>query len=264
MQEKVSTTTNKTNSDMKTRLLIIIALLSAFAYELSAQDKVYTTDNRVIEAKVLEISEVELIYKAFDNPDGPRYRMPLHKVFKIVFANGSTQVFNEYAQSPFLPMMGDPRHYGHIDYRWGGYYNHYGRLSESMLADYIGVSLYGSEYIRASNQYWWGVGLVGSGAVALIISLGVQLADNDLNNFAESKGMGGSYSSGYIAGYVIGAGCIGAGIPLWVKGSKKLRQIADDYNRNYLDRHYGREDVGSKANLSLGATRSGFGLAFNF
>ena len=62
------------------------------------------------------------------------------------------------------------------------------------------------------------------------------------------------------AGYIVGAGCLGAGIPLWVKGNRGLRNIADDYNRTYINPDRNE----NSPNLSLGSTRSGIGLALNF
>ena len=84
---------------------------------------------------------------------------------------------------------------------------------------------------------------------------------NDMMNRHEMQGMGDAGKQvGLAVGYVTSAGCIAAGIPLWVKGNRGLRKIADDYNRTYVNPNYG--DRG--ASLSLGTTSNGFGLAFNF
>ena len=58
---------------------------------------------------------------------------------------------------------------------------------------------------------------------------------------------------------LIGAACIGVGIPLWVKGNRKLNAIADDYNQRY-----GRNAYGHASSLSIGSTANGVGLALNF
>ncbi len=82
-----------------------------------------------------------------------------------------------------------------------------------------------------------------------------------MNDFTSQHGMHSTGSDAGIAvGYIASAACLGAGIPLWVKGTKGLRKIADDYNRTYVnpDRNSGTP------NLSLGATANGIGLAFNF
>ncbi len=76
------------------------------------------------------------------------------------------------------------------------------------------------------------------------------------------KSNSSSYTALYAVGYVVGAACLGAGIPLWVKGNKKLGEIADDYNRNYGTP---RRSPGSGTSLNLGPTHSGgLGLSLNF
>ena len=56
-----------------------------------------------------------------------------------------------------------------------------------------------------------------------------------------------------------GAAALGAGIPLWIKGNKKLNAIADDYNQRYGGKAYGYSP-----SLSVGTTGNGIGLALNF
>lgn len=115
--------------------------------------------------------------------------------------------------------------------------------------------------MKASNQYTWGIGLTGAGVAGLIVTIAAHIAYAEMNDFTSQYGMHSSGSDiGVAAGYIGSAACLGAGIPLWVKGSKGLRKIADDYNNTYV-----KPDRNSRApNLSLGATRSGVGLAFNF
>ena len=72
---------------------------------------------------------------------------------------------------------------------------------------------------------------------------------------------GNDHSSGalYVAGGIAGAACLGVGIPLWIRGNRKLNAIADDYNQRY-----GRNAYGYKSSLSVGPTGNGVGLALNF
>ena len=175
--------------------------------------------------------------------------------------SGEVQAKTFAPVSPYI----SPRLYGTypIDYRWGHYYSPYGRISREDIIDYIGYSLYGSEYMKASNRYVWGIHLTGAGASAILISIATHIAYAGMDRFSDRHGMSGhstDYSAGIAVGYIAGAACLGAGIPLWVKGSKGLRKIADDYNRRYIN----PEENGTSPNLSLGATRNGIGLAFNF
>lgn len=168
------------------------------------------------------------------------------------------------AFAPVPPYMA-PGPYGTypLDYRRGHYYGPYGRIPREHIADFIGYSLYGSEYMKASSRYTWGIYLTGAGLAGLVVTVAAHIAYADMNDFTSEHGMSGAGSgagAGVAVGYIGSVACIGAGIPLWVKGSNGLRRIADDYNRTYVN----PAGNGGTPNLSLGATRSGIGLAFNF
>lgn len=236
----------------------IIAASLIMSQTSMAQDYIYTYDSVPIKAKVLEIGEDYMCYKTWDNPDGPLYNISLSRVMKVVFENGTTKIF-----APPSPYIGHGAYGTHpLDYRWGHYYSPYGRLSQGQIADYIGYSLYGGEYMKVKEQYMWGMSLTCAGISGVLMTIASHIAFIRRDEFISHHGMGdaGGYGLGIATGYIASAGCLGAGIPLWVKGHKGLRKIADDYNRTYInpDRNT------SNSNLSLGATRSGFGLALNF
>ena len=243
------------------KILLLFAALFLCVGSAFAQDVIHTVDRRTIEAKVLEIGENYLIYKAFDNQGGPDYRMSLSRVTRIVFENGKEQRFNQYN-----PMAGSPYAYRYdpdfypLDYHWGHYYGRHGRIYEENLADYIGVSLYGSDYMKAKSQYSWGFWLTTGGAALLLFSASGAIAMASSNAWAERNGMS-SMSDGefFIPTMIAGAAGLGVGIPLWVKGSKGLRRIADDYNANH-----GGDAYGSNPSLSIGPTGNGIGLALHF
>ena len=249
--------------------LILTCVLVALCGNAFAQDVIHTLDGRSIEAKVLEINDNDIIYKTFDNPEGPDYRLSVSRVTRIVFQNGTEQTFapssilfpSPYSYDPYGP-------YGPLEYRWGHYYDRHGRLYGEQLRDYLGVSLYGSEYLKASSQYQWGLWLTLGGAALLLSSVSFNAMMSDYDRSVSSMNMPSSWqvedshsSMGayFAAEGLIGAACIGVGIPLWVKGNRKLNAIADDYNQRY-----GRNAYGHTSSLSIGSTANGFGLALNF
>lgn len=236
---------------------IIIAVSLLTSPITLAQDIIHTYDSVPIKAKILEIGDDHMYYKTWDNLDGPLYNMSLSRVVKIVFENGTTKTF-----APVSPYIGQSPYGTYpLDYRWGHFYGPYGRISRGEIADFIGYSLYGSEYMKASNQYTRGAYLTGAGVAGVLVTIFAHIAYSEMNDFTSQHGMHSAGSdAGVAVGYIASAACLGAGIPLWVKGTKGLRKIADDYNRTYMN-----PEMNSKTpNLSLGATRSGIGLAFNF
>ena len=74
------------------KLLVIITLMVGWI-TLNAQDIIVLRDATEIEAKILEITDTQIFYKRFDNPDGPIYKKNNSDVFYIKYANGTKDVF---------------------------------------------------------------------------------------------------------------------------------------------------------------------------
>lgn len=70
---------------------ILVLLISIFA--VKAQDKIHKTDGQVLETKVLEITQTEIKYKVFANLNGPTYSLGKTDVIKVVYENGTTELF---------------------------------------------------------------------------------------------------------------------------------------------------------------------------
>ena len=253
---------------MKARIILFCALV-VLCRNAFAQDIIHTIDGRSIEAKVIEINDNDILYKTFDNLDGPNYRVPVSRVTRISFQNGTEQSFapsislfpSPYAYDSYGP-------YGPLRYRWGHYYDRRGKLYGEQLRDYLGVSLYGSDYLKAASQYQWGSWLTIGGAAVFLSSISFSAMLSDYNRSVASMDLPSSWRTDndtssirafYGAMGLIGAACIGVGIPLWIKGNRKLNVIADDYNQRY-----GRNAYGHNTSLSIGATGNGVGLALNF
>ncbi len=78
---------------LKVLTFIIIPLLSQNS--LQAQDVIHRKNGKTIEANVLEISEAEVKYKLFTQPDGVTFVMDASLIKKIVMANGAVHKFEE-------------------------------------------------------------------------------------------------------------------------------------------------------------------------
>ena len=63
--------------------------------QLKAQDKIIRTDYSIIEVKVVEITETEIIYKKFSNPNGPTYNIKIAEVMAINYQNGEKELYNK-------------------------------------------------------------------------------------------------------------------------------------------------------------------------
>ena len=244
-------------TSMKAKLVLTVVMM-ALCVSGYAQDIIHTFDGKSIEAKILEISDDDILYKTFDNQEGPDYRMSVNKVARIVFANGTEKVFapaDIFRSAPVAPGYGNPNFgpYGPIVYRHGRFYDGYGRIYDDEFRDYLGVSLYGSDYLKARNQITSGCLLTFAGGAAVSFSLIASLIISDFNK--GDNPFGKTSQTGPIIGGLVGVACLAGGIPLWIKGARKMHAFADDYNQRY---------GAGKTNLSLGSAPSGLGLTLNF
>lgn len=237
----------------KTIILFLLLVMARSAY---SQDYIYTLETRTpIEAIVIEISDMDVLYKTFDNPEGANYRLPTERIRKIVFENGTERYFNSHNRSvnPY------PTINPYLGYRWGGVYDGHRRLHSDELLDYFGYSEYGTKYLVAKRKVTWGMSLTAVGAAATVFGASVYLIGKDDKEFFKgSEFMSSNISNtDYILPLVAGVACLGVGIPIWISGDKQILRMLDTYNENRRD----NRDV----SLRLGLTSSGaLGLCLNF
>jgi hypothetical protein len=74
--------------------LLICAVLFT-VQQTFAQDKIYKTNGDIIEVKVKTVNTKEIIYKRFDNLEGPDYKIGVKALSKIEYDNGVEEFYNE-------------------------------------------------------------------------------------------------------------------------------------------------------------------------
>lgn len=88
---------------MKRILLLVVAMIF-MTTTLLAQDIIIFTNGSEQEAKVVEVSDTEVKYKAWNNLEGPTWVKKATDIFMIKYANGTKQVFEkEQVSEPVNP-----------------------------------------------------------------------------------------------------------------------------------------------------------------
>ena len=82
------------NHNLKIVALTICIALTTLAAQ--AQDKLYKKDGTEIDSKVKSVGNNTVIYKRFDNQDRPEYTILKIDIAKIVYQNGTTDVFEGF------------------------------------------------------------------------------------------------------------------------------------------------------------------------
>ena len=70
-----------------------VIVLCCTALMAAGQDIITLRDGKKIEATVTEVSDEAIKYKRHDYPTGPTYTLPRATVEKIIYANGTEEVF---------------------------------------------------------------------------------------------------------------------------------------------------------------------------
>ena len=236
---------------MKANLILPFCMMF-LCVESFAQDVIHTVDLRPIEAKVLEITDDYVRYKTFDNLEGPDYRISVSRIIRIVFENGTEKVFtlsSPFASSYYGPARGPVRYHG------GYFYDAYGRI-DARRQDALGIALYGSDYRIAKSQSQWGLGLtvIGATDIASALILGAMTSSLRHDEFFREG------TAVPIAFAVMGVCCLGAGIPIWISGNRRLNKIADDYNQQFRSSN----GYGYAPSVELKSGANGVGLALRF
>lgn len=233
----------------------------AFCSSLSAQDIILTKDSDMIEADVQEISDDFVTYKAFNNQDGPIYRIATSKVVKIKFKNGTEQTFNKQA-SPYVArpatISGTEIPSGQLAYRNGALYCGGTKLTETDLQSLLPVDLY-KQANGGLNMRKHGKRLVMAGSILSALGTATTITlyysvyvDQDYS--WEGTTGAGFYLLG-IAATGAGFTCLAAGIPLYCVGQYRAKKAASSYN---MANGY------PELSFNIGSTRNGFGVFMTF
>ena len=83
------------------RKIFLFAIVSFFISAVAkSQDKIYRTNGKVVEAKVLEVGSSEIKYKDYNNPNGPIYVLETDMIRKIVYESGKEESFKDNLKDP--------------------------------------------------------------------------------------------------------------------------------------------------------------------
>src|ERR1044071_753596 len=81
------------------RLALSVLVMLLFFGSSKAQDTIVKTDSSRVLAKVTGVNSREVHYKRFDNLDGPDSTLLTFKIARIVYQNGSSDVFTRNSTS---------------------------------------------------------------------------------------------------------------------------------------------------------------------
>ncbi len=256
-------------------LAILCAVLALGAM---AQDIIVTTDAERINAKIVEISSYDILYKQASDLDGPTTRLPLSNIVSILFEDGRVSVFNNDLKNPALydKVVRQPLLPGVITKQKKTYFltedTQVTKMSEEAYLKFIENNCPEAWQSYQRGERCWSLGwrFFGSGLCLEAVGIPVYLVGLKLQNKGQSGDPNSNYGMGMsLAGIIMMAGggvCEVASIPLLSVGSNKRRKSYEVYNNCYYLQHPVSEEKEAAApvSLHLQANTDGFGLALKF
>ncbi len=74
--------------------LKIVFFILMYCSTLSAQDIIFYLDGNEQKAKVLKVGKKEIVFKKYNNLNGPEYIEYTSNIFKIKYKDGGSDIFN--------------------------------------------------------------------------------------------------------------------------------------------------------------------------
>lgn len=261
---------------MKRFSLSILCAVAAIC--AMAQDIIVTTDATRINAKIVEISAYDILYKQESDLDGPTTRLPLSNIVSILFEDGRVSVFNNDLKNPALydKVVRQPLLPGVITKQKKTYFltedTQVTKMSEEAYLKFIENNCPEAWQSYQRGERCWSLGwrFFASGWCLEAVGVPVFFVGLKLQNKGKDGDPNSNYGMGMsLAGIIMMAGggvCEVASIPLLSVGSKKRRKSYEVYNNCYYLQHPVKEETGIAApvSLNLQANTNGFGLALKF
>jgi len=168
---------------MKPAILLILPLFLALT--VSAQDKIYRQNGKVVEAKIIEIGSSEIKYREFSNPDGPIYVLETDRIKKIVYENGR--------EERFADNLRDPERYA----------DHASKaIKVNFLAPLYGYFEVGFEKSRGfGKSYEFSLGIIGAGKAGVLDWYSSQLGEVKKSPFGAFVSAG--YKFGKLPNFIL-------------------------------------------------------------
>ncbi|MDE7166030.1 MAG: hypothetical protein K2O17_03265 [Bacteroidaceae bacterium] len=187
---------------MKRLLFSLVALaLTSICF---AQDVLVKKDGSTILAKILRITETEVEYKNYDNPDGPTRVISISSLLRINYQNGQTET---------LAIASDDI----VTKETATSFSNDRKLLQMYLGSNRTKMLMRARRLKISG---WVVG-----GVLVVTGLIVGATFNTYDHFDE-----GDYHQRYRCGHIAsGLTMIGVGAPIWAGCCLRARKIEKDY-----------------------------------
>ena len=235
------------------KLSVFTIIITLFcSVNLFAQDVIIKHDGTEIKAKVLEIDDYQIKYKAFDYLDGPSRVINIYDVMRISFENGTIEFYNIQTQSQ---VSADVSH---------------SPLSSDLKSEFFSIGFDDFEMLEffrknnftlTYNRFASACKMGRNGKTTVCIgggltAIGVALIIYSYGNYNPNML---ALRTGLWFG-LIGETLLIVGIPIAAVAGAKKRSIKDEFAK----KEFGSGYYSYQSELNFGLTSNGVGFTLNF
>ncbi|MDR0831206.1 MAG: hypothetical protein LBN95_14025 [Prevotellaceae bacterium] len=231
------------------KIFIILGLLFV-ANGVWSQDKIITKNKEQISAKVLEIEELIVKYKKFDNLEGPTYSIKKSDIVTIIYQNGNIENFNDKKQPVVENQLDriieqEPNLLSNNSVMTEQQFKNMNRKeTKDFLITQVGGDI-SDKYMKGVKLRTYGNAFLGSG-LGSVASGVIVLLFTDITTGIILTSIGG------VATLV--------SVPIYISGNAKQRSA----KREYIKTHLRGNQTYYQPSINFGVTSNGIGLTLNF
>ena len=230
---------------------VMTAALMLIGVQAFAQDIILKTDNTIIRANIEEINGENVVYHAYDNPDGPIFKLPISQIQSIQFKNGTEQKFNQAPANRFaqqVPVYSAPNYGQRLTRRGANLYLGTYQLDDNQIREIIGQDLWEETFVGARGQYSFGSAMELVGDAFLGFGIGGMIS-----------GLVANSSLGWTFAYIGFSGALTfftIGIPFASIGNGRMNWVVEEANK--------RNGYAFQPKMNMGFAPHGLGLTVTF
>ena len=234
---------------------LIVILVCCVNFTAFSQDVITTKSGEIIQAKIIEVTENDILYKRYHDQQGATFILKTEKIKTISWENGMVDEYREVVAGQAVSTVQASNVLPYINKKIGGFHLDNGQIYDvEQFKQFLiekNLSHIWMKYLSGKNLQIAGWGLIG-GSVAMG-AFGLALMN------------GGDGFAALFIGLpitIIGALLIYAGVPMAIVGTVRKHRAINDYNFIYAGKPY--PQYSQNITIKAGCVGNGLGFVLNF
>ena len=233
---------------------LVFILVCCVHFTAVSQDVITTKTGESIRAKIIEVSDENVLYKRYNDQQGATFILKTEIIKRIAWENGDVDEYKEVVSEQELPILKESSVLPYISRKHGSFYLDNGQVyDEEQLRQFLvekNLNHVWTRYASGKNLFTAGWAVIGGGAALYSVGIFTIFSNHGFN---DDMGLPFMF---------IGGAALYAGIPLAIVGTVRKSRAINEYNAMYSGRP--RNQYSQNISIKAGYTGNGLGFVLNF